>query len=144
MYIRQIFVIQKSTVCKACIINNHMVGLAGSVVSPFYSILLDLTWTQWTKTFPPEPTIFWTKIFFFHFSDLFFAFFSALSSTQTIKVIGLIFFSMSWHWQIGLCTCISTHTYSLRPFSRGGTNLPRLYIDSDPPAFIGLTRNLFI
>ena len=47
------------------------------------------------------------KIFFTFFLP-FFAFFSTLPKTQTIKVINLVFFSMSWPWKIGLWTCIST------------------------------------
>ena len=62
------------------------------------------------------------------------ALFSTLSSTQTIKVIDLIFSLMSWHWQIGLWTCISTlYLFSKTFFKRGGVGRP-------PPVlpFIGL------
>ena len=51
------------------------------------------------------------KKYFLHFLDLFFVIFSTLPSIQTIKVIDLIFFQWA-----GL----------------------EKYIDSDPPAFIGL------
>ena len=49
-------------------------------------------------------TSLWKK----YLSDPFLAFFSTHPSAQTVEVSGLIFSSISWHWQIGLCTCIST------------------------------------
>ena len=52
--------------------------------------------------------VFKNKIFyFFIFISLFLTFFTSLPSTQTIKVIGLILFSISWIWKIGLYTFIS-------------------------------------
>ena len=75
----------------------------------------------------------------------FLAFFSTFPSAKTIKVIGLIFFSMSWPWKIGLWTCILTlYLFSKAFFLEGGAwdAPPRLYIDSDPPAFIGLKIKL--
>ena len=54
--------------------------------------------------------LFKTKIFFF----LIFLPFFRHPSTQTIKVIGLIFFPVSWPWKF------QPYTYSLRPFSRRG------------------------
>ena len=71
------------------------------------------------------------KNIFFHFSDPFLAIFSTLPSTQTIKVSGLISFSLSWPWQIGQRTCISTLYLFSKAFSRGGGAPKRLYIDSD-------------
>ena len=60
-----------------------------------------------------------------------------LQETQTIKVIGLIFFSLSWPCQIGLCTCILTlYLFSIF-FSMGGgaKRPPWLYIESDPSLY---------
>ena len=62
--------------------------------------------------------LFKTKKYFYLFLP-FFAFFSTFPSSQTIRIMGLSFFQWA-----GL--------------SRGGQP-PRLYIDSDPPASIGLT-----
>ena len=62
------------------------------------------------------------KIFFSFFDPLVGIFFSTLPSTQTIKVIGLISFSLSWPWKIGLWICISTLYLFSMPFSGGGSH----------------------
>ena len=76
------------------------------------------------------------KNIFLIFLNPFLLFFSTLPSTQTMTVIGLIFSSMNWPWQIGLCTCFSTrYTYSLRAFYRGGaTNAPQAIHRFRPPS----------
>ena len=64
-----------------------------------------------------------------------FGIFLTFPSTQTKKVIDLIFFSMSWPWKIGLWTWISTlYLFSKAFFSGGGPpqsihrfRPPRLY-----------------
>ena len=77
------------------------------------------------------------KIFFIFFWP-FFGIFLTLLSTQT-KKLSIYFFSMSWPWKIGLWICISSlYIFSKSFFSGGGGRPPRLYIDSDLPAFIGL------
>jgi len=64
-------------------------------------------------------------------------------NTQTIKVIGLFFFLRTGHKELGYAHAFQPYTYSLRPFSRRGVKhpSPRLFLDSDPPAFIGLMRS---
>ena len=71
------------------------------------------------------------QIFFFHLYDTFLAFFSTLLSTRTIKVIGLIFFNELTlvHWAMLM-------HFNLIPIFYG--LFPKLYIDSDHPAFIRL------
>ena len=76
------------------------------------------------------------KNIFFHFSDPFLAIFSTLPSTQTIKVSGLISFSLSWPWQIGQRTCISTLYLFSKAFSRGGGSAKKAIHRF--PDFIGL------
>ena len=68
------------------------------------------------------------KIFFTVFWP-FFGIFLILTSTQTTKVINLIFFNELALNKLGYEHAFQPYTYSLRPF---------LYIDSDPPVFIGL------
>ena len=77
-------------------------------------------------------------IYFFHLPV--FRHFLTLPSTQTIKVIGLIFFLWAGLEKLGYEHAFQPYTYSLRPFSRGGgaKRPPRLYIDLDPPACLGL------
>ena len=65
------------------------------------------------------------------------------SNTQTIKFIGLII-SFELALKIGLWTCF-LYLFS-KAFFQGGAKRPppRLYIDSDPPAFIGLRKYIHI
>ena len=46
--------------------------------------------------------------------------FLALPSTQTIKVIDLIFFQWAGLENLGYEHAFNSYTYSLRPFSKGG------------------------
>ena len=65
--------------------------------------------------------------------------FSTLPSTQTIKVIGLIFFLRAGHEKLGYEHGFQPYTFSLRPSSRGAPNAPPQAIHRfRPPAFIGL------
>ena len=85
--------------------------------------------------------------YFLHFFNPFLAFFSTLPSTQTIKVINLIFFQSADLEKLGFEHAFQPYIYSLRPFSKGGgrkTPPSSLYIDSDPPAFIGLKKYYLI
>ena len=86
------------------------------------------------------------KEIFFTFFDHFLAFFSTLPGTQTLKVISLIFF-ISWPCIIGLWKWISTLYILFKAFCRVGRGAPppppRLYIDSDPPAFTVLKLSIF-
>ena len=62
---------------------------------------------------------------------------------KTIKVNGLIFFLFAGHEKLGYEHAFQPYAYSLRPYSGGRqTPPPRLYIDLDPPALIGLTALL--
>ena len=65
--------------------------------------------------------------------------FPTFPSTQTIKVIRLIF-SLSCHEKLDYEHAFQPYTSSLRSFSWGGGTKcpPRLYLDSDPLAFKGL------
>ena len=78
--------------------------------------------------------------FFFIFLTPFLAFFSTLPSTQTIKVIGLIFLSDPQLANWAMHMHFNTIPILLDIFLGGGgqTPPPRLYIDADLPAFIGL------
>ena len=75
-----------------------------------------------------------TKIFFTFFY-LFLAFFSTLPSTQTIKVIDLIFFNELALKNWALEHAFQPYTYSLKPFFRGRGTPPQSIIDSDPQPF---------
>ena len=84
--------------------------------------------------------LFETKKYFFIFFTPFYAFFSTLPSTQTMRVIALIFFfelQAMKNWAMNMHFKFKPYSFSLRPFSRGGgaKRPPRLYIDSDPLAF---------
>ena len=65
-----------------------------------------------------------------------FVFFSTLPSTQTIKVIDLIFFQWA-----GLENWALNMHFNPIPILQGP---PILYIDSEPPAFIGLNHPVII
>lgn len=82
------------------------------------------------------------KILYIFFFTLFSAFFSTLPSTQTIKVIILIFFPIGWPWKIGLWT-LNMHFNPMTILQ--GLFLEGLCIDSDPPppAFIGFCLYTF-
>ena len=80
------------------------------------------------------------------FVCLLWAFLLTLPSIQTIKVIDLIFFLNELalkNWAMNMH--INSIPILIRPFSRGGLGRlpPRLYIDSDPPAFTGLNIYLY-
>ena len=78
------------------------------------------------------------QIYFF----LFFTFLSKLPSTQTIKVISLIFLWAGLE-KLGYKQAFYTYIYSLRSFSRrgGGTKRPPQAIHKfRPPAFLGFKR----
>ena len=84
-------------------------------------------------------TLIFVLNFFLHFSDPFLAFFSTLTSTQTIKVIGLIFLSEPPLANWAMHMHFNTIPILSGIFLEGGqTPPPRLYIDADLPAFIGL------
>ena len=79
------------------------------------------------------------KFFFFIFLTLFWLFFLTLTSTQTIKVIGLIFLSEPPLANWAMHMHFNTIPILSGIFLEGGqTPPPRLYIDADLPAFIGL------
>ena len=78
------------------------------------------------------------KNIFFLILSLFKAFFPQLPSTQTIKVIGLIFFLWAGHEKLGYEHVFQPYAYSLRPFSRGG---PQAIQRIRPPSlYIGLNE----
>ena len=56
----------------------------------------------------------------FYIFDLFLDFFSTLPSTQTIKVIDLIFFLWAGLEKLSYKHAFQPYSYSIRPFSKGG------------------------
>ena len=69
------------------------------------------------------------QINIFYIFFLFWHFLSTLPSTQTIKVIDLIFFSMRGLENLGYNHAFQPYTYSQRRFSKGGGagNAPPVY-----------------
>ena len=111
---------------------------ATDLKSIFFQMTLKIECKNMCQTFK-----IFKKMFFFTFLT-FFDIFSTLLSTQTIKVIKIIFFNelafriwaMHMHFNlipILLCLFLGGGGCGMHP--------PSLYIDSDPPAFTGLSGN---
>ena len=65
-----------------------------------------------------------------------------IPNTQTVKVINLIFFLRAGLEKLGYEHAFQPFNYSLWPLSRGAPNAPPpqdIHIDSEPPAFTGLS-----
>ena len=102
------------------------------------TILLKSPWKMHIETCVTLDICLKQNKIFFSFFWPFFRHFFTLPSAQTIKVIGLFFFSFSWPWKIGLWTCIST----LYLFSLGGgaPNAPPQAIHRFKPPTLSLYR----
>ena len=80
-----------------------------------------------------------TLIFVFIFLTLFWCYFQPFPCTQTIKVIGLIYFINELALTIRLCTSVSTvYLFSTAFFRRGGANPPPSLIYIQTPSCLWL------